>query len=56
VAVGELNASHLDELRTGVDDFSSFIGSQARPNTVGAYAYDLKLFYTLVDRVSIYDP
>ena len=31
-----------------VDDFLTFVASRARPNTVRAYAHDLKLFFTVV--------
>jgi integrase/recombinase XerD len=33
-----------------VDDFLSFIGTRARPNTVRAYAHDLKLFFMVVGK------
>jgi integrase/recombinase XerD len=33
-----------------VDDFLAFAASCARPNTVRAYAHDLKLFFTLVGK------
>lgn len=31
-----------------VDDFLAFAAGRARPNTVAAYAYDLKVFFTVV--------
>ena len=31
-----------------VDDFSQFAGSRARPNTVRAYAHDLKTVFSVV--------
>lgn len=33
-----------------VDDFLSFASSRARPNTVRAYAHDLKLFFSVVGK------
>src|SRR3954467_5464066 len=33
-----------------VDDFLEFAGGRARPNTVRAYAHDLKTFFTVVGK------
>jgi hypothetical protein len=33
-----------------VDDFLEFAASRARPNTVRAYAHDLKAFFTVVGK------
>jgi integrase/recombinase XerD len=33
-----------------VDDFLEFASGRARPNTVRAYAHDLKMFFTIVDK------
>ncbi|MDQ3306902.1 MAG: site-specific integrase [Actinomycetota bacterium] len=31
-----------------IDEFLEFIAARARPNTVRAYAHDLKIFFTIV--------
>ena len=33
-----------------VDDFLEFASGRARPNTVRAYAHDLKTFFTVVEK------
>src|SRR3954463_3802536 len=33
-----------------VDEFLEFAGGRARPNTVRAYAHDLKVFFTVVGK------
>ena len=32
-----------------VDEFLEFVAGRARPNTVRAYAHDLKVFFEVVD-------
>ncbi len=33
-----------------VDEFLAFVAARARPNTLKAYAHDLKVFFTVVDK------
>ena len=33
-----------------VDEFLEFVAGRARPNTVRAYAHDLKVFFAVVDK------
>ncbi len=48
-----LRADGEREYRVGhelVDEFLEFVSVRARPNTVKAYAHDLKVFFSVVDK------
>jgi integrase/recombinase XerD len=51
--ISSVDAAGRPVVRVGVvllDDYLDFVAGRCRPNTVLATAYDLKVFFTVVDK------